>query len=214
MGDSIQRDHNIADEILGRLRGLNGQLNTEIETNLGYIDAMILKIKELKEGIETLRDSSSISEAAAAKLKEELATLKSESDKTIKEKEVLVKKLETLQQSSKEMAKEKEELTQQLTQLAEINNQVEELGKTVDSLVTNNTTTANLIGSLQGGFQYNKKHPKYRGQSRSLLSNSKTTSRKRKKWRRRPGKSVKKGGMKTRRRRRNKKSKKSKKRRK
>ena len=177
---------NMAKSILEKLKGLTANLTKGINANREYIDSMFLKIAELNEGSQEKK-----------KVEGELEKLKSQ--------------LETLEESSKQTTKEKVDLEIQLKTLGAINKEVEVLNTHVKTLTKNNEQ---ITSALKGGFQYKKTHPKYKGQSRSLHSNSKTTSRKRKKWRRRPGKSVKKGGMKTRRRRRNKKSKKSKKRRK
>jgi len=192
MGDANQNYGNTVDNILSKLTDLNEELNKEIDANLGYIDAMFLKINELKE------EGSEGKKQAEVKLSD------------------LQRQLETLKQSSDQTTKEKEDLTQQLAKLKDINTQVGMLEKTVSTLIKNNKKTNELLNETQaGGFQYNKKHSKHKRQFRLFSrSNSKTTSKKSKKRRRRPGKSVKKGGMKTRRRRRNKKSKKSKKRRK
>lgn len=170
-------------------------------------DAIIKKIGELngkvitateraKTNLDNLKQRLAQSGIDAQKQKEQITKLENEIDQLKKSNKSLQEKAESLNR---------------------IDTEIQKLEKNINILIENNQEITETLPPLtKGGFQYKKTHPKYKGQSRSLHSNSKTTPRKRKKWRRRPGKSVKKGGMKTRRRRRrrNKKSKKSKKRRK
>ena len=171
-------------------------------------DAIIKKIGELNGKVITATERAKTN---LDNLKQRLAQSGIDAQKQKEQITSLTDEIRELQNSNTSLAKK-------AADLKEINGQITKLEANINNLLSNNeqiTGALNYSSDDQlGGFQYNKKNIKYKGQSRSLHSNSKTTPRKRKKWRRRPGKSVKKGGMKTRRRRRNKKSKKSKKRRK
>ena len=189
----VDHGDNIADKILTRLKDLNDTLEKEIDNTAKLLTELYTAINKTKADGE-------------------------EKEQLTQQLNTLTEQLEAVKKQSEKAKEDNVKLTEQLSKLEEINTQVLTLEKGVKTLAKNNadlkTDLETTYPTTSGGFQYNKKHLKYKGQSRSLHSNSKTTSRKRKKGRRRPGKGVKKGGMKTRRRRRNKKSKKSKKRRK